>query len=88
MPYPFGPSTRITFDSLVGKLRSAINEFPDKRRGKNTMFSIQDAALGAFSVFFIQSPSFLSYQKMMQERKGKIMHTPSLAYPKFPLIII
>ncbi len=70
MAYPFG-STRITFDSLVGKLRSVINGFPDKRTGKNTRFSIEDAALGAFSVFFTQSPSFLSYQKMMQEAKGK-----------------
>lgn len=71
MPYPFRPSRRIKFDSLVWELRSVVNEFPDKRTGKNTQFSIEDAALGAFSVFFTQSPSFLSYQKMMEETKGK-----------------
>lgn len=71
MPYHFGSSTNVAFDKLVEKLRSAIENFPDKRTGQNTLFSIEDAALGAFSVFFTQSPSFLSYQKMMQETKGK-----------------
>ena len=30
-----------------------------------------DAALSAFSVFFMQSPSFLDYQRTMQETQGK-----------------
>jgi len=71
MPYPFSSSTDSIFDKLIGKLRSAIYDFPDKRKGNNTQFSIEDAALGAFSIFFTQSPSFLSYQRMMQETKGK-----------------
>jgi len=32
---------------------------------------MEDAALSAFSVFFTQTPSFLSYQRMMQGSKGK-----------------
>ena len=32
---------------------------------------MKDAALSAFSVFFTQSPSFLSYQKTMAARKGR-----------------
>lgn len=32
---------------------------------------MEDAALSAFSVFFIQTPSFLAYQRMMEGSKGK-----------------
>ena len=60
-----------TFDKLVDYFGSVIKEFPDKRTGNNTRFSIEDAALGAFSVFFTQSPSFLAFQKMMYETRGK-----------------
>jgi hypothetical protein len=45
--------------------------FPDIRTGFNTKYSMLDAALSAFSVFFMQSPSFLSHQKHLQETKGK-----------------
>jgi hypothetical protein len=32
---------------------------------------MEDAALSAFSVFFIQTPSFLCYQRKMADSKGK-----------------
>jgi hypothetical protein len=32
---------------------------------------MKDAALGAFSIFFTQSPSFLAYQTRMQETQGQ-----------------
>jgi hypothetical protein len=44
---------------------------PDGRRGFNTTYTIQDAALSAFSVFFTQCPSFLAYQTQMQETNGQ-----------------
>ena len=40
-------------------------------KGKNTRYAINDAALGAFAVFFTQSPSFLAYQRTMQHAKGR-----------------
>jgi hypothetical protein len=60
-----------TFDNMVKFFHHTIAGFPDKRTGNNTRYSIEDAALGAFSVFFTQSPSFLSFQKSMQINKGK-----------------
>ena len=60
----------ITFDSMVKYLRSAIGLFPDKRTGKNSTYCIEDVALGAFSIFFTQSPSFLAFQIAMQKNKG------------------
>lgn len=58
------------FNNVVEFLYSVIDTFPDKREGKNTRHSIRDAALGAFSIFFTQSPSFLAYQDAMQKVKG------------------
>ena len=60
----------LSFDSMVGYLRSTMAGFPDKRTGSNYRYSIEDSALGAFSVFFTQSPSFLSFQKNMLKNKG------------------
>lgn len=77
MSYPFkGPikeasKQELNFDNLVGYLKASLSTLPDKRKGLNTSYTIQDAALSAFSVFFMQCPSFLDYQKRMQETKGK-----------------
>jgi hypothetical protein len=58
------------FKSLIGSLREAIHSFPDKRRGKNLVYTIEDAGLGAFSVFFTQCPSFLAHQRAMEDSTG------------------
>ena len=63
-------SQPLSFDSMVSYLRSTIAGFPDKRTGSNCRYSIEDAALGAFSLFFTQSPSFLSFQENMLKNKG------------------
>jgi len=62
---------RLNFDNMVQQLYSAAGSFPDKRTGKNLTYSIEDVAMGAFSVFFTQSPSFLAFQKAMEKTKGK-----------------
>ena len=54
----------------MNRLRERLAQLPDKRTGKNTRYRMEDAALGAFSVFFTQSPSFLAFQRSMQETKG------------------
>lgn len=60
----------LSFDSIVKKLHQAIETFPDCRKGNNTSKKLKDAALGGFAIFFTQNPSFLEYQKTMQETKG------------------
>ena len=60
-----------SFHELVVELRRLFAQFPDPRTGKNTRYSMEDAALGAFSVFFTQSPSFLAFQRSMQAAKGQ-----------------
>jgi hypothetical protein len=61
----------LTFYKVVKKFHEVIDSFPDTRTGTNTSVEIRDAALGAFSLFFMQNPSFLDYQKSMQKTKGK-----------------
>ena len=58
------------FDVLLERLREVFARFPDRRTGKNKSYSMLDAALGAFAVFFAQSPSFLASQKAMQKARG------------------
>jgi hypothetical protein len=64
--------TPLGFDDLKDILHRHIDPLPDPRKpGPNTHYSIQDAALGAFGVFFTQSPSFLDDQRSLQQTKGQ-----------------
>lgn len=60
----------VAFTTLLGYLESAIASFPDRRGGKNYHYTMRDAALSAFSVFYLQCPSFLSHQQLMHEYWG------------------
>ena len=71
MSFPFRAGLRpSTFNRLVEFFRSTVERFPDERTGDNTTYSMADAAMGAFSVFFTQSPSFLDFQRHLQVAKG------------------
>ncbi|MGE5603593.1 MAG: ISNCY family transposase [Nitrososphaerales archaeon] len=60
----------LSFDRLRSILVATVTHLPDYRTGPQRVYEIADAALGAFAVFFTQSPSFLAYQRDMQRRKG------------------
>ena len=59
------------FNRLVDSFRQRLSSLPDKRKGKNSRYGMEDAALSAFGVFFTQTPSFLAYQRKMADSKGK-----------------
>jgi hypothetical protein len=62
----------LDFDALKGILERRIDQLPDHRQpGLNTRYTIKDAALGAFGIFHTQSPSFLDYQRHLQQTKGR-----------------
>ena len=53
-------------------LSNAIDEIEDPRKPSNaTRYSVKDAVLGAFSCFFMQSESFLDYQRQLNSRSGQ-----------------
>ena len=53
-------------DDLLGDLKLACSTFPDSRK-KAVSYSMADIGLSAFSLFFTQSESFLSYQRSLEE---------------------
>lgn len=64
-------ATPLRFDDLRDALQRRVEQLPDGRTGQNTRYRMQDAALGAFGLFFTQSPSFLEYQRQLQVSKGR-----------------
>jgi hypothetical protein len=62
---------RLKFQKMLGFLRQNLEGVPEHRTGRNTQYSIADAGLGAFSVFYMQSPSFLAHQRDMQRKEGQ-----------------
>ena len=62
-------------ETLLDSVRSACAAFPDQRRGDVT-YSMADIGLSALSLFFMQSESFLSYQRGLEEgRKTSNCHS-------------
>src|SRR4029434_6548054 len=60
------------FDDLQAIFHHSLAHLPDHRKpSPNTRYTIQDAVLGAFGIFFTQSPSFLEYPRRLQHTKGR-----------------
>jgi hypothetical protein len=70
MSVPFGRAV-LTLGDITKQIRRTFEQFTDPRRGKNTRYTLVDAGLSAFSVFFMQSPSFLEYQHSLDQWLGK-----------------
>lgn len=60
----------VDFGMVMQRVRAAMSQLPDIRRGKNVQYSVADAGLSALSVFFMQCPSFLEFQRRMQQTQG------------------
>ena len=61
----------LSFDHLQALLRQYTAGVPDVRKPSlHTRYTIPNAALGAFGIFFMQSPSFLEYQRQLNQRQG------------------
>ena len=58
-------------EELISGLREACSSFEDKRQGSNGHYAMADIGLSAFSVFFMQSPSFLAHQKALEAGRGR-----------------
>jgi len=59
-----------TLDRLLASLRRCCLSLPDRRTGSNTQYAMADFGLAAFSVFFMQSPSFLEHQRHLAQGRG------------------
>lgn len=60
------------FNQVIKRIGEVFEQLPDYRKPSNrTTYAIKDAGLSAFSVFFMQFPSFLAHQRDMQRNKGQ-----------------
>jgi len=58
----------LILDRLLTGLHDACAAFPDKRKGAGD-YSMADIGLSAFSLFFMQSESFLSHQRSLEDER-------------------
>ena len=59
------------FKNFITFFSNEIKKMPDKRKGKNISYQIKDIVLSAFSMFYMQSASFLQFQRKMEKGYGK-----------------
>ena len=71
-------------ERLVGSVARCAAGFPDKRRGRNAGYPMRDLGMAAFSVFFMQSPSFLAHQLRLEEGHGHSNCTSLFGITKIP----
>lgn len=57
-------------ESLIETMRGTCAAAPDKRSGSNCHYGMAEIGMAAFSVFFMQSPSFLAHQRRLLEGQG------------------
>src|ERR1700683_5380555 len=57
--------------SLVSGLKAICATFPDGRKGRGGNIEIADFGLAAFSMFFMQSASFLAFQRGLEKGHGR-----------------
>jgi len=60
----------LVLNDLLAGLKRVCGAFPDKRGGGPATYSMADIGLSAFAPFFMQSESFLSYQRQLEEGHG------------------
>src|SRR5712671_1921343 len=57
--------------SLLAGLKAACATFPDLRKGRGGNIAMADFGLSAFAMFFMQSASFLSFQRVLEKGRGR-----------------
>jgi hypothetical protein len=62
---------RLSFEVMLSYLHRALEAVEYPRQPSNAQhYCLQDLVLGAFSMFYMQCPSFLEHQRQMQSRQG------------------
>ena len=61
----------LNLEDIIDGIASVFDEQLDSRDQDKCQYRLSDAGLAAFSVFYTQSPSFLSHQRDIAKRKGR-----------------
>src|ERR1700722_5305494 len=57
--------------SHLAGLKAVCATFPDARKGRGGNIEISDFGVSAFSMFFMQSASFLAFQRGLEKGQGR-----------------
>jgi hypothetical protein len=57
--------------SFLAQLRAVCGTFPDRRKGRGGNIVMADFGLSAFALFFMQSASFLAFQRALENGQGR-----------------
>jgi hypothetical protein len=57
--------------SLLAQLRAVCATFPDSRKGRGGNIAVADFGVSAFALFFMQSASFLAFQRALEKGQGR-----------------
>ncbi len=58
------------YATVLSFLSSAVDQFQDPGKGQNKHYWVNNIAMSAILVFLCQSPSFLAFQRLMQQARG------------------
>jgi len=61
----------LALGTLLEGFRLAASGLPDSRRGSNKRFTLTDAAGSALAPLFLQDPSFLSFQRRIEDEEAR-----------------
>lgn len=61
----------LTFEAVVALLGQTFEQLPDARNHNQITYSMHDAMLSAFAMFFFQHPSLLNFQERLKQRAGR-----------------
>ena len=65
------PPVHLTFDAVIALLGRAVDRMPDSRDANRVDYSLRDAALAAFAMFYFQAPSLLAFQRQLHSRTNR-----------------
>lgn len=58
-------------EAFLEKVKSCVRGFKDPRRGSNKSYTMEEIGMAAYSVFHMQSPSFLAHQARMKQQRNQ-----------------
>jgi hypothetical protein len=74
----------MSLQKYIDRVATCIQNFKDNRQGRNKSYTMKEIGMSAYSVFHMQSPSFLAHQQNMKRRKGEHNGNTLFGFSKIP----
>ena len=71
-------------ERILKHVKNCVSQFSDKRTGKNKQYRMEEIGMAAYSVFHMQSSSFLEHQQKMEKKIGSHNGESLFGFQKIP----